>query len=131
MAHADDASANPQPSAATRPSITHTFDLSELRLLRQTLNLVDYGMVVVDADSGTVQFANAQGQAALQAPGGAEASLRPGHGLRMLHGRVIAYRPSDTEQLRRALGLRMDELLDEVDGDGDGDADADGEEDAA
>lgn len=103
MAHANDASANPQPSAATRPSITHTFDLSELRLLRQTLNLVDYGMVVVDADSGTVQFANAQGQAALQAPGGAEASLRPGHGLRMLHGRVIAYRPSDTEQLRRAL----------------------------
>lgn len=102
MAHADDASASPQPAATTRAS-AHTFDMSELRLLRQTLNLVDYGLVVVDADSGTVQFANAQGFAALQTPPGAEATLRPGHGLRVLHGRVIGYRPSDTEQLRRAL----------------------------
>jgi DNA-binding CsgD family transcriptional regulator len=102
MAQADHASAGPQPAAATRAS-TLSFDMSELRLLRQTLNLVDYGLVVVDADSGTVQFANAQGQAALQAAPGAEASQRPGHGLRVLHGRVIAYRPADTEQLRRAL----------------------------
>jgi DNA-binding CsgD family transcriptional regulator len=94
---------NLSPPFATRAP-AHTFDLSELRLLRQTLNLVDYGLVVVDADSGTVNFANAQGQSALLAPPpGDNPSARPCHGLRVLHGRVIGYRPSDTEQFRRAL----------------------------
>ncbi|MEP6971185.1 MAG: hypothetical protein ABJA49_12130, partial [Betaproteobacteria bacterium] len=87
----------------SRPG-AHTIDLSELRLLRQALNLVDYGLVVVDADSTTVLFANAYGQAALLSPPpGDAATTRPGHGLRVLHGRVIGYRPSDTDQLRRAL----------------------------
>jgi DNA-binding CsgD family transcriptional regulator len=102
MAYTDNAAADLAQIARTRlPS--QTFDLSELRLLRQTLNLVDYGMVVVDADSGTVQFANAQGQAALLAPATSGEGARPFHGLRILHGRVIGYRPVDTESLRRAL----------------------------
>jgi len=103
MAHADDPSRKPPPGGPSRPA-THTIDLSELRLLRQTLNLVDYGLVAVDADTGAVQFANSQGQAALQSPAACDPAIaRPGYGLRVLHGRVIGYRPADTDQLRRAL----------------------------
>ena len=102
MAYAEfDAAQIPLTASTRQPS--QTFDLSELRLLRQTLNLVDYGLVVVDADSGTVLFANAPGQAALQAPATGDGGARPCHGLRVLHGRVIGYRPADTELLRRAL----------------------------
>ncbi len=102
MAYAEHDSAHLPLTASTRPA-SQTFDLSELRLLRQTLNLVDYGLVVVDADNGALQFANAQGQAALLAPATADGGARPCHGLRVLHGRVIGYRPVDTELLRRAL----------------------------
>lgn len=82
---------------------SHTIDMSELRLLRQALNLVDYGLVVVDADSATVQFANAPGLAALQGPAEPDTAIGIRAGLRVWHGRVIGCRPSDTEQLRRAL----------------------------
>lgn len=103
MTHLDHQATN-QPQSGTTRAPAHTFDLSELRLLRQTLNLVDYGLVVVDADTGTVNFANAQGQSALLAPAPDDTrSTRRCHGLRVLHGRVIGYRPSDTEQFRRAL----------------------------
>lgn len=103
MTHAHPQATNLPLPIHTRPS-AHTFDLSELRLLRQTLNLVDYGLVVVDADTGAVNFANAQGQNALLAPPpGDKPATRPCHGLRVLHGRVIGYRPSDTDQFRRAL----------------------------
>lgn len=102
MAFAEHDAAHLPLTASSRQS-SQSFDLSELRLLRQTLNLVDYGLVVVDADSGTVQFANAQGQAALLAPAAGNGNTRPCHGLRILHGRVIGYRPVDTELLRRAL----------------------------
>jgi len=102
MAYAEHDAAHSPQAANTRQS-SQTFDLSELRLLRQTLNLVDYGLVVVDADSGVLQFANAQGQAALQAPATGDGGARPCHGLRVLHGRVIGYRPVDTELLRLAL----------------------------
>jgi len=102
MAYAEHDAAHPPSSDNTRQS-SQTFDLSELRLLRQTLNLVDYGLVVLDADTGAVQFANAQGQVALQAPSTGDGGARPCHGLRVLHGRVIGYRPADTELLRRAL----------------------------
>ncbi|HQX59308.1 MAG: helix-turn-helix transcriptional regulator [Rhodoferax sp.] len=103
MTHSNQQTTNLSLPIGTRaPALT--FDLSELRLLRQTLNLVDYGLVVVDADSGAVNFANAQGQSALQAQApGDTPSARPCHGLRVLHGRVIGYRPADTEQFRRAL----------------------------
>ena len=93
---------SPTPAAALRLA-SHTIDTYELRLLRQTLNLVDYGLVVVDADSAAVQFANAPGQFALQGPLDADALPSAKGGLRIWHGRVIGCRPSDTEQLRRAL----------------------------
>ncbi len=102
MAYAENDTAHLPLTGFARP-VSQTFDLSELRLLRQTLNLVDYGLVVVDADSGTLQFSNAQGQAALQAPVSGGGGARSCHGLRVLHGRVIGYRPVDTELLRRAL----------------------------
>ncbi len=102
MAYVEHDAAPLPPSDSTR-QLSQTFDLSELRLLRQTLNLVDYGMVMVDADSGALQFANAQGQVALQAPATVDGGARACHGLRVLHGRVTGYRPVDTELLRRAL----------------------------
>ena len=37
----------------------------EAELLRMALNQVDYGLVVLDANSGEVQFANGPGHAAL------------------------------------------------------------------
>lgn len=82
---------------------SQTRELSELSLLRLALNQIDYGLVVVDADTGLVQFINALGHAALQDVPDAGCGLRHGCGLRLLHGRVIAQRPLDNEQLRRSL----------------------------
>ncbi len=78
-------------------------DFSELSLLRLAFNQIDYGVVLVDADSGMVQFANALGKAELledQIPG---AAAPRGTGLRLLHGRVMAQRASDMETFRRTL----------------------------
>lgn len=97
----------PMPSAAfgapPRSPSTHPLEPSELNLLRMALNQMDYGLVVIDCDSAMVQFANALGHAALlECPDGSGA-LGRGSGLRLLHGRVMAQRPSDNETLRRTL----------------------------
>lgn len=82
-----------QESAATLPSV--------LDLLHATINQVDYGLVAVDADTGTVLFANSTGRAALQA----DPSAGPfcDSGLRLAHDRVIACRPSQAAQLTSVL----------------------------
>lgn len=76
---------------------------SELDLLRMTLNQVDYGLVVVEVDSGTVQFANALGRDALEHAAGTRDPRRYDTGLCLLHGRVVARRPADAETLYRTL----------------------------
>lgn len=74
---------------------------SELDLLRATINQVDYGLVALDADTGTLLFANAAGRAALQAdPSGAPSC---DSGLRLAHDRVIASRASQSAQLTSVL----------------------------
>ena len=101
MSYANEASLAP---ASIGPSTQHhVLDFSELSLLRLTINLVDYGMVVVDADSAMVQFANQLGRDSLQdTPDAQHVGLRRS-GLRLCHGRVLAHRPADTEQLNRVL----------------------------
>lgn len=92
----------PRPSMNGGPS-SPPMDMSELQLLRMALNQMDYGLVVVDTDTAMVQFANALGQASLM-DGARSPTLTPqGCGLRLLHGRVLAQRPSDNETLRRTL----------------------------
>lgn len=76
---------------------------SELDLLRMTLNQVDYGLVVVEVDTGTVQFANALGRDALEYTGDVRNTRRYDTGLCLLHGRVVARRPVDSEILHRTL----------------------------
>ena len=76
---------------------------SELDLLRMTLNQVDYGLVVVEVDTGTVQFANALGRDALEYTGNGPDTRRYDTGLCLLHGRVVARRPVDSEILHRTL----------------------------
>ncbi len=90
-------------AALPRSPSTHPMEPSELNLLRMALNQMDYGLVVVDSESAVVQFANALGHAALlECPDGA-GTLGRGSGLRLLHGRVMAQRPSDNATLRRTL----------------------------
>ena len=74
---------------------------SELDLLRATINQVDYGLVAVDADTAAVLFANAAGYAALQSdlPGAPPCDS----GLRLVHERVVAARPSHAAQLTSVL----------------------------
>lgn len=89
--------------APQRSASTHPLEPSELNLLRMALNLLDYGLVVVDSESAMVQFANALGTAALlECPDGT-GTLGRGSGLRLLHGRVMAQRPADNETFRRTL----------------------------
>jgi DNA-binding CsgD family transcriptional regulator len=86
-----------------RSPSTHPLEPSELNLLRMALNQMDYGLVVIDSDTALVQFANALGHAALlECPDGS-GTLGRGSGLRLLHGRVMAQRPSDNETFRRTL----------------------------
>ena len=75
----------------------------ELALLRLALDQIDYGMVVLDVDSGKVQFANAPGHAALD--GGTSGDRRPNNasGLCLVDGRVAATRPGHAEALRTSL----------------------------
>lgn len=90
-------------AALPRSPSTHPMEPSELNLLRMALNQMDYGLVVVDSESAVVQFANALGHAALlECPDGSGTPGR-GSGLRLLHGRVMAQRPSDNATLRRTL----------------------------
>ena len=85
-------SASPQP-----------IELSELSLLRMALNLMDYGLVVVDTDTAMLQFANGLGQAALPKATDPPDTPPSGTGLRLLHGRVLAQRPCDNDTFRRTL----------------------------
>ena len=41
-------------------------EFSEVQLLRQAMNQLDYGLVVVDVDTGAIQFANALARDALE-----------------------------------------------------------------
>lgn len=77
--------------------------LNELELARLSLNQIDYGIAVVEAEKGSLQFANAFGQDALMmepAPG--KRTLRD-HGLRLEGRQVVARRVADTETLQRTL----------------------------
>lgn len=78
-------------------------ELSELGLLRLALNQMDYGLVVVEADSAKIQFANALGHDALQETADSTQGKRCRAGLLLAHGRVTAHRAADCEQLRRTL----------------------------
>ena len=98
----------PQAFPAPRPSMNWGLSLppmetSELQLLRMALNQMDYGLVVVDSETAMVQFANALGQASLLENAESPTLTPQGCGLRLLHGRVLAQRPSDNETLRRTL----------------------------
>ncbi len=77
--------------------------LNELELARLSLNQIDYGIAVVEAEKGTFQFANAFGQDALvlePAPG--KRTLRD-HGLCLEGGNVVTRRLADMEILARTL----------------------------
>ena len=76
----------------------------ELALLRLALDQIDYGMVVLDVDSGRIQFANSPGHAALAGnavDGGARAHNPSG--LCLVDGRLAAVRPGHAEALRNTL----------------------------
>ncbi len=104
MSHTDasDTISPPRPSmhwGLSSPPI----DTSEPQLLRLALNQMDYGLVIVDAETAMVQFVNALGHAnLLDCPDG-PTSTPQGCGLRLLHGRVMAQRPADNDTLRRTL----------------------------
>lgn len=94
------------PAAPTMPAwgpAMEPVEASELQLLRLALNQIDYGVVVVDTDSAMLQFANALGHASLQDHPAGPSMASKGHGLRLLHGRVMAQRACDNETLRRTL----------------------------
>lgn len=80
-----------------------SIDTSDHQLLRLALNQLDYGLVIVDAETALVQFANALGQASLLDGMDGPTLIPHGCGLRLLHGRVMAQRPSDNATLRRTL----------------------------
>lgn len=78
-------------------------EFSELDMLRMALNQVDYGLVVVDADTGAVQFANALGRDALERAPRDPGTLRNDTGLRLVRGRVVTCCPEDADLLLRTL----------------------------
>ena len=82
---------------------TYPREFSELELLRLTLNQVDYGLVVVDVDSGAVEYANALGRDALEGVTDGLGNKRYITGLCRVKGRVVACRSTDAAQLHRTL----------------------------
>lgn len=76
---------------------------SELELMQLALNQVDYGMVVLDADSCEVRCANALGRDVLEGVPDEAGNMRYDTALCMVHRRVTAHRAADAEQLRQAL----------------------------
>ena len=71
LARRTDERPSPFSSTATAARGTRAAEPPEAELLRLALNQVDYGLVVLDADSGMLQFANGPGHAALDdGPGG-------------------------------------------------------------
>jgi DNA-binding CsgD family transcriptional regulator len=94
------------PYLGAPPRNVRAADPPETELLRLALNQVDYGLVVLDADSAMLHFANGPGHAALaDGPGSTEGSGRPrsGTGLCLVQGRVATVRPGHHEQLRSTL----------------------------
>jgi DNA-binding CsgD family transcriptional regulator len=75
----------------------------EVDLLRLALNQVDYGLVVLDADSGRVQFANVPGYAALDDTLDGHGRRHSSSGLCLVDGRVCVARPGHAEVLRCTL----------------------------
>ena len=75
----------------------------ELALLRLALDQIDYGMVVLDVDSGRVQFANSPGHAALGKSTDGDHRPDNSSGLSLVDGRVSATRPGQAEALRTIL----------------------------
>lgn len=94
-----------QPLRDTLPMQLRQLDFSalELALLRSALNQVDYGLVVVDVETGLVQFANALAQDALEDTSDNGNGAPGDTGLRLARGRVVARRPAHAAQLQRAL----------------------------
>lgn len=78
-------------------------DTPEAELLRLALNQVDYGLVVLDADSAMLQFANGPGHAALNDASDTAGSRRHDTGLCLVQGRVATVRPGHQDQLRSTL----------------------------
>ncbi len=76
---------------------------SELGLLRLALNQVDYGLVVVDVDTGAVQFANALGRDVLDDIADDTGGKRCDTGLCLVNGRVMTRRPIHADLLRHTL----------------------------
>ncbi len=93
----------PRQHAETDQRSPHRQEFSELEILRLALDQVDYGLVVVDADSGALQFTNALGRDALDDAPSHMGKVGDDTGLRLECGRVVTRRADDAEQLRRNL----------------------------
>lgn len=78
-------------------------DPPDAELLRLALNQVDYGLVVLDADSALVHFANVPGHAALDDGVDGAGRRSSSTGLCLVQGRVATVRPGHHEQLRNTL----------------------------
>lgn len=103
MSHAATLAPAPAAPPITWLSSHPSTESSELHLLRLALNQMDYGLVVVDTESGMVHFANVLGQGTLMQYPQNPSPLSHGCGLRLLHGRLMAQRPADNETVRRTL----------------------------
>lgn len=94
------------PYLGAPPRTVRTADPPETELLRLALNHVDYGLVVLDADSAMLHFANGPGHTALadgtDTTDGA-GRRRSSTGLCLVQGRVATVRPGHQEQLRSTL----------------------------
>lgn len=91
------------PGLGTPPRPARLAEPPEIELLRLALNQVDYGLVVLDADSAMVQFANGPGRAGLDGGPDAAGPRRSSTGLCLVQGRVSTVRPGHHEQLRSTL----------------------------
>ena len=103
LARRTDERPSPFSSTATAARGTRAAEPPEAELLRLALNQVDYGLVVLDADSGMLQFANGPGHAALDDGPDSLGHRRNQSGLCLVQGRVATVRPGHHEQLRSTL----------------------------
>lgn len=86
-----------------RTALPRQEEWSELDLLRKTLNQIDYGLIVVEASSGRIQFANAQGRSTLHMEQQGVADELQNTGLGLRDGHIAANRPQDHETLVKIL----------------------------
>lgn len=75
----------------------------ELALLRLALNQIDYGMVVLDANTAEVGFANCQARTALEGQPDGTGKRHYCTGLRLANGHLVACREAHSEQVRQVL----------------------------